>query len=101
MCNSVTVNSPATDKGPDTILGSKESDKIEPQLVPFNFDYDEKQKERSDQSSYQYLYQPQKEITHNRIPRITELRKIRHFIRQDDSLGPLNVHNGKIFFIFH
>ena len=45
MCNSVTVNSPATDKGPDTILGSKESDKIEPQLVPFNIDFDEKQKE--------------------------------------------------------
>ena len=45
MCNTVTVNSPATDKGPDTILGSKELDKIEPQLAPFDIDFDEKQKE--------------------------------------------------------
>ena len=45
VCNTVTVNSPATDKGPDTILGSKELDKIEPQLAPFDIDFDEIQKE--------------------------------------------------------
>ena len=45
MCNTVTVNSPATDKGSDRILGSKESDKIEPQLAPFDLNFDEKQKE--------------------------------------------------------
>ena len=45
VCNTVTVNSPAIDKGPDTKLGSKESDKIEPQLASFDIDFDEKQKE--------------------------------------------------------
>ena len=45
LCNTVTVNSPSVDKGPDTILGSKESDKIEPQKAPFDINFDEKQKE--------------------------------------------------------